>query len=168
MSTLAYTCQSKSCITGHKCVAAHPYTSSVVTGETCVSAPMHTHTDCTITADMCVVAHANQSTVPLLEISASMPKHLRKQGRIAQPLPGLTSELILVQPNQRQTLLELLHAYSLKVKISWGEVFYMFVLTIHSRKFVKSNRREKKKGRTLTQALFLVITVTKAKCFFSL
>ena len=118
MSTLAYTCQSKSCITGHKCVAAHPYTSSVVTGETCVSAPMHTHTDCTITADMCVVAHANQSTVPLLEISASMPKHLRKQGRIAQPLPGLTSELILVQPNQRQTLLELLHAYSLKVKIS--------------------------------------------------
>ena len=118
MSTLAYTCQSKSCITGHKCVAAHPYTSSVVTGETCVSAPMHTHTDCIITADMCVVAHANQSTVPLLEISASMPKHLRKQGRIAQPLPGLTSELILVQPNQRQTLLELLHAYSLKVKIS--------------------------------------------------
>lgn len=101
------------------CAAAHPYTSSVLLQRKHVYLhPCIHNADCTITADTCVVAHAHESTVPLLEISARMPKHLRKQGRIAQPLPGLTSELILVQPSQWQTLLELLHAYNLKVKIS--------------------------------------------------
>ena len=81
---LAYTCQPwhihvnpNHAITGHMCVAAHPYTSSVSLQRKCVYLhPCIYNADCAITADMCVAAQAHESTVPLLEISASMPKKL--------------------------------------------------------------------------------------------